>query len=143
MVEPVAEKAEVVEKPQKKEPAIKSANYKSDYFPTWYSFPREEHVWREFATQAEAQTFKDKTKDVTSICSQPGNIWQVSYWKHFNSPEDLQKDWEERIRLQPKKTFNASALEQMSDEEVNEKLAKKLTSERKPRKKKEDKKKKK
>lgn len=138
------EKKEVVElKPTKKvESEIKSANFESKYFPKWYSFPREEHCWREFATQAEAMAFKEKTKDVTSICSQPGYIWQVSYWKKFDSPEALEKDWEDRMSSRPEKRTSASALEQMTDEEANERLQKKITTERKSRKKKEVKKKK-
>lgn len=130
-------------KSEKKTAPLESCMYESKYFSKYLVFPREEHCWRMFATQAEANQFKEKhAKDVTSVSPQPGNLWQVYFWKHFNSPEELQKDWEDRIASTPEKRHEISELEQMTDEEVNEKLQKKITTERKSRKKKDDKKKK-
>ena len=39
--------------------------YVSKYAPKWFVFPREDMTYREFATEKEAQAFKDKCKRIS------------------------------------------------------------------------------
>lgn len=113
--------------------------YVSKYAPKWLVFPREDTTYREFATEKEAQAFKEKCKkNYISFAHQPGNIYQVYFWKKFETPQEYDEDKEYIEKNKPKAIIQKSALETMSMEEANEKLQKKITTERKraPKKKK-------
>lgn len=113
--------------------------YVSKYAPKWLVFPREDMTYREFATEKEAQAFKEKCKkNFLAMSQQIGNIYRVSYWRKFETPQEYDEDKEYIEKNKPKAIIRKSALEEMSMEEVNEKLQKKLTTERKraPKKKK-------
>lgn len=113
--------------------------YVSKYAPKWFVFPREDTTYREFATEKEAQAFKEKCKkNFLAMYQQIGNIYRVSYWRKFETPQEYDEDKEYIEKNKPKAIIKKSALETMSMEEANEKLQKKITTERKraPKKKK-------
>ena len=72
------------------------------------------------------------------MSQQIGNIYRVSYWRKFETPQEYDEDKEYIANHMPKAIIKKSAFEEMSMEEANEKLQKKITTERKraPKKKK-------
>ena len=113
--------------------------YVSKYAPEGYIFPRYDTTYREFATEKEAQAFKEKCKkDFLALYQPLGYIYRVSYWKKFETPQEYDEDKEYIEKHKPKEIIQKSAIEEMSMEEANEKLQKKITTERKraPKKKK-------
>lgn len=113
--------------------------YVSKYAPKQFVFPREDMTYREFATEKEAIAFKEKCKkNFLTMSQQIGNIYRVSYWRKFETPQEYDEDKEFIEKNKPKAIIKKSAFEEMTMEEANEKLQKKITTERKraPKKKK-------
>ena len=65
------------------------------------------------------------------MSQQIGNIYRVSYWRKFETPQEYDEDKEYIEKNKPKAIIQKSTLEMMSMEEANEKLQKKITTERK------------
>ena len=106
--------------------------YVSKYAPTQFVFPREDMTYREFATEKEAIAFKEKCKkNFLTMSQQIGNIYRVSYWRKFETPQEYDEDKEFIEKNKPKAIIKKSAFEEMTMEEANEKLQKKITTERK------------
>lgn len=104
----------------------------SKYAPEWFVFPREDITYREFTTEKEAQAFKEKCKKNFLAMYQPiGNIYRVSYWRKFETPQEYDEDKEYIEKNKPKAIIQKSAFEEMSMEEADEKLQKKITTEKK------------
>ena len=72
------------------------------------------------------------------MSQQIGNIYRVSYWRKFETPQEYDEDKDYIASHLPKTIIKKSAFEEMTMEEANEKLQKKITTERKraPKKKK-------
>ena len=65
------------------------------------------------------------------MSQQIGNIYRVSYWRKFETPQEYDEDKEFIEKNKPKAIIKKSAFEEMTMEEANEKLQKKITTERK------------
>ena len=60
------------------------------------------------------------------MSQQIGNIYRVSYWRKFETPQEYDEDKEFIEKNKLKVIIQKSALETMSMEEANEKLQKKI-----------------
>lgn len=65
------------------------------------------------------------------MSQQIGNIYRVSYWRKFETPQEYDEDKEYIVKNKHKTIIQKSAFEEMTMEEANEKLQKKITTERK------------
>lgn len=70
-------------------------------------------------------------KNFLAMYQQIGNIYRVSYWRKFETPQEYDEDKEFIEKNKPKVIIQKSAFEEMTMEEANEKLQKKITTERK------------
>ena len=77
-------------------------------------------------------------KNFLAMSQQIGNIYRVSYWRKFETPQEYDEDKDYIASHKPKTIIKKSAFEEITMEEANEKLQKKITTERKraPKKKK-------